>query len=184
MIKNFLFDLDEVVFDFATGFCEAYSLPLETANDAWKIDVNNNLTRNEFYKLLNELDHSFWSNLKCIPDGINLLEFVNSHVVRHNKINDLKKSIYFVSSPTYNPESWSGKKESVKTHFPKHSNNLILLHDKYLLANKETLLIDDKPSNIEKFIKAGGNGILFPMDHRHDPGSSFNFVKKEIMKLL
>ena len=63
----------------------------------------------------------------------------------------------------------------------------ILGRNKYLFANKNTLLIDDTQKNTDAFIEAGGNAILVP---RHwnslheiaDRGQTLKYVQDELNK--
>lgn len=57
-----------------------------------------------------------------------------------------------------------GKCEWVKKHF--NTNSLIIAHDKHFCASSNTILIDDSPDKIEKFIEWGGHGFLWPNQYR------------------
>lgn len=186
MIKTFYFDLDEVLVDFASSFCKAYNLPMETAKDAWSIHTSNGISLDEFYEMLSSLEHSFWANLEIISDGVMLLNWIDGHVKTWNKDRDESehKKIYILTSPSSNPGSYSGKKECVHANFKKHSNNLIIMRDKYLVANKNSLLIDDRQKNIDLFRKHGGKAITFPNFIGVKQGEIFHLIKQEIMTML
>jgi len=78
-----------------------------------------------------------------------------------------RKNIYIVTAsidiPTQAPDYMVGKLEWIYAHFPlwMHQQYVITRH-KYLLAQPDTLLIDDHPGHIDAFIKSGGQGLLVP----------------------
>lgn len=71
-------------------------------------------------------------------------------------------NIFIASRPTKNPQSLSGKMFWIYENLPKWIHNqVIFLRHKELLANVNTLLIDDSPTNCARFRRAGGYAIMF-----------------------
>jgi 5'(3')-deoxyribonucleotidase len=95
----------------------------------------------------------FWANLNPYDWSGNIINMV--------KATGLKW--YICTCPHYpHKESTSGKVAWLHKYFGEDFNNIIMIKDKYLLANENTYLIDDSNRNYDKFIAAGGNGFLWP----------------------
>ena len=62
----------------------------------------------------------------------------------------------------------------------------IFTKDKHLLARPNTILIDDCPSNIEKFIKHGGKTITFPQpwNCNHEVVDKMDYVFNDLKQCL
>jgi 5'(3')-deoxyribonucleotidase len=65
-------------------------------------------------------------------------------------------------------------------------SKFILMKDKHLLAKPNTILIDDCPSNIEKFINCSGKTITFPQpwNCNHDVTDKMDYVFNELQQHL
>jgi 5'(3')-deoxyribonucleotidase len=84
--------------------------------------------------------------MKWMPDGKKLWD----------EIKDKKPTI--LSAPTEHKSSIEGKKEWLSENLPEAP--YIIEQEKEKYADKGAVLIDDRESNIEKWEKAGGTGIL------------------------
>lgn len=69
---------------------------------------------------------------------------------------------YVVSAPSRSAESYSGKARWLKAFFGNRFDRFALTAHKHLLANPNTILIDDREQNVTRFLAAGGVGIMFP----------------------
>lgn len=69
---------------------------------------------------------------------------------------------YIATTARHTAASCSGKMKWIKRHFGSDFKDVIMIKDKYLLANRNNLLIDDSPDNIRKFDIHGGDTCLFP----------------------
>ncbi len=69
--------------------------------------------------------------------------------------------VYYLSSPEYGPGCVAGKVEWIERHHGAGFDRFILTTHKTLLARPDAVLIDDTPKNVDKFIAAGGQAILF-----------------------
>ena len=155
--KKVFVDLDGVVADFVSA-----ALALHKANHK---EVLSNmlgrfcltealgLTTSQFWKGIEE-EPFFWQNLDKTPEADLLFSILEDMFD--------PSQIYFLTAPSLCPQSHWGKAEWVKKHYGKYFTRLIITGHKHLLASKDTLLIDDNPSNCEKFSAAGGSTILFP----------------------
>lgn len=103
----------------------------------------------EFWSVLDNTP-GFWESLELYPWSIDLYEALcqNYHV-------------YICSSPSRDPNCWSGKITWLKEKMGIKSSKVVLTNHKYLLAKSNTLLLDDSTSNLLNFQTYGGKGILF-----------------------
>ena len=99
------------------------------------------------WKFLGAQDKTFWSEMEWMPDGRELWDFVK----------DLDTKI--CSTPVRNDASKVGKQEWCEYHLGKDIH-VILTEDKEAHAGPTHILIDDRPTNIDKWKDAGGIGIL------------------------
>ncbi len=69
--------------------------------------------------------------------------------------------VYYLSSPEYGPGCVAGKVQWIEKHHGRAFDRYILTTHKTLLARPGAVLIDDTQKNVDTFISAGGNAILF-----------------------
>lgn len=159
-MKIFL-DMDGVCVDFVSGVMEVFDITQQQINEHWEPGVYDiqkvfeKILREPipyFWQTLNTIT-SFWENLKPYPWYKDLLEILKPY------------EWYFCTSPTETQQviCTCGKLLWLQKHYKKDVTNYIFTHHKHLLAQQGTILIDDSSSNIIKFNKAGGVGILWPM---------------------
>jgi len=94
---------------------------------------------------------NFWRNMQPYPWLEQLLDTCRRY-----------GPIAIASDPSLSPEAAAGKIEWMTRHVPASTDRLLLTSHKYLLANANSVLIDDSDKNIVEFRRAGGQGILFP----------------------
>lgn len=94
---------------------------------------------------------NFWKNMQPYPWLHKLLKICQQY-----------GSITIASDPGLYAEAAAGKIEWMSRHLPALSDRLLLTSHKQLLANVNSILIDDSDKNVVEFRKAGGWGILFP----------------------
>jgi hypothetical protein len=74
-----------------------------------------------------------------------------------------QENVFFLTSPTRDPDSLAGKLEWIHKHCPKWMHRQFLMGPaKHLCARPDTLLVDDADKNVEAFRAAGGHTILVP----------------------
>jgi len=96
----------------------------------------------------------FWANLPWLPTGKQVLALVEKYFGKEN--------ICLFTFPSHNSDAASGKVLWIKKSVPQYRDRFLIGTLKYFCANENTILIDDKESNIEEFRQAGGSGILVP----------------------
>ena len=146
----FYLDMDGVLVDFVGGIESRFGVNLQAWPDGFydirevvQCRLNRKVTPRDFWAL----GHAFWANLhptrECKP-LIDALEGCET---------------YLLTSPTLEPECASGKMAWIKYHLPQFMRKVIITPQKHLLANSNSVLIDDSDANCQKFISHGGIAI-------------------------
>lgn len=158
-MKIIYLDLDGVCTNFIKSCIEANQLDYYSTIEIWKRDYPGvfsaskvfNIDNNTFWGNIEKLGEGFWTEMEPYPWFKEL----------YNKLSEYGK-VYFLTSPSQCPYSLSGKLKWLQKQFNRNFKDYIITPNKELLANSNSLLIDDFPKNIESFKNAGGKGILFP----------------------
>ena len=146
--------MDGVLTNFRRAVAEAFNKPYsyETESSNWFFWEDWGITTEEVENICTT---DFWQFMPFMHDALSLFGTI---CVKFNA-----KQIYLLSEPMSNVESMTGKWLWIKHNLPSYYKRTILMKSpKHLLAKPNTLLIDDRDSNIEKFQAAGGHGILVP----------------------
>lgn len=98
--------------------------------------------------------YSFWRNMQPLPRAAEIWRLCN----------DLAAT-YVCTRPFDDPSCVFGRLTWLNKELNIPTNRVIFMHDKELLANKHSILIDDNEENVEKFAQNGGHSILFPQSY-------------------
>jgi len=157
-----LVDCHEVLADFTTAALKIHGYTREQFEKlpgytpgARDLAKQLGISKGEFWFPINRAGAPFWRGLAVLPNAIALLEHVIS----------LTNDWHIVSTPSRHSSSYAGIRQWVQFHIDENFSRLVLMQDKHLLANPNTILIDDSEDNIREFATAGGNGFLFPAWH-------------------
>ena len=131
-------DMDGVLVNFIKGYFDL------TGRD---ITGTYNTDR-EFWLPIDEAGLDFWVNLEWKPDGKKLWYYIK------------KYNPELLSSPSKQNESRVGKRQWVERELPGVHLILRSAHKKQEFANPDSILIDDRDTNVEEWRNAGGIGIL------------------------
>ena len=134
---------------------EAYPLPEQEIKPSYKIycDMDGVLTdfekifgASEFWKFIDQtVGVGFWAGMDWMPQGNVLWEFIK------------KYNPELLTSPSRDNSSRLGKQLWAKKHLnPKPRVIFAYSADKQRYANENSILIDDKKSNINEWRAAGG----------------------------
>jgi len=153
MINRILLDLDGVVIDYCGAVIKYFDLgvldnSLLEYNSIEKIYMEKTGdTRSGFWKRQGE---DFWMSLPMYPWAEELLEMLKPY-----------KPI-IATAPTLNNAGW--RQHWIMKNMPDyfHDKRYLIGPAKWAAASRSTLLIDDKPGNLEAFTKAGGHVLMFP----------------------
>ena len=157
-------DMDEVLSDFVGGACKLFGVDQKEverrriAEQNWHIDeiiaemINDpNFTKKQFYDTISRKGVSFWQKLEPTPYCFQVL--------------DLMKQIhcewYILSSPMRHWSCTVGKMKWIQEHLGPHVHNYIIHPHKKLHARKGTMLVDDRPDNVQQFRERGAQAHLF-----------------------
>lgn len=157
-------DADEVLFDFIGGACNAHGIEPETLQayrtpGQWDISrplgelvLGRAYSQEEFWLPINHGGSEFWENLALLPWWEELIQLVETYT----------DNWHIVSAPSRCPTSYMGKVKAFKKVLGQDFDRFILTPRKHLFAKPNTILIDDRMENVEKFNRAGGYGFVFP----------------------
>ena len=147
-MKVFL-DMDGVITNFNKSVCTKFDLPYPPQVYHFFPEIRSQV--NDF------CDRSFWENLEWMDDGRDILRVVTETFGCEN--------ICLLTKMMPNVESASGKMRWIQNNLPLYSNQVILATlevSKSLLAQPDTLLIEDCDKDFNEFVAVGGHGILVP----------------------
>lgn len=145
-------DCDGVLADFVKGACKAHNQPL--TNHKWNFYEDWGITEQQFWDKCS--GYQFWSNLQTYDHAQDFLSEIRRLCQQY------RADLTITTAPSLDPESISAKLHWLKQQFDIHSSDVILGPKKWVMAHSQSILIDDRPLNIKKYITCGGHGILFP----------------------
>jgi len=104
--------------------------------------------KDKFWELVDGIGVRFWVGMDWMSDGEQLWDYIKSY------------NPTLLSSPSRADHSRIGKRIWRKRNLPSTKLVLAQARHKQNYANPNSILIDDRESNIDQWIKAGGIGIL------------------------
>ena len=134
-------DMDGVLTDFDASF-------IELSNGVLPSEYQKNFSRKGFWDLINSSGVGYWVKMPWMSDGKEYWDYIK----KYNPI--------LLSSPSSSPTSRLGKRLWVKNNLPGTKLILAQAKDKQNYAQKNRILIDDRPSNIDQWRSQNGIGIL------------------------
>lgn len=165
--KKIYFDMDGVLSDFNKGIVELCKM------EAPRQNPNTPEYDERMFNAMRKVDH-FYYRLDPIENTLDLFKEVK--MIYGNKVEILTaipKAIRNIVDADTDKLEWVKKYlgDEVKV-------NIVLRRDKPLFAKgKDYLLIDDTPNNIDSWIKAGGDGLLF----KDAESARVELVKKAVL---
>lgn len=187
-LKRVLLDMDCVLVDFVGGVARRWGMTTSELHQHWEPGVwdivpplaravrqrNGKsaevLTEDRFWAMLDRSE-MFWARLEPCPWLKELVALVKS----------ITDDWHIISAPSKCQSSYSGKVKWLKSHFGYSFDRFALTPHKHIFAQPDVLLIDDRDSNVEGFVEAGGDGIVFPAYHNRlhlvdDPMEHINLM--------
>lgn len=133
-------DMDGVITDFNNRYKKyAGMMPSE---------YEKKFGKDKFWELADAEGVAFWVGMPWMEDGKNYWNYIKDYDVE------------LLSSPSRSETSRLGKRLWVRNNLPGIKLTLAQAYNKKNYAEPNYILIDDRKSNIEQWIKAGGIGIL------------------------
>ena len=134
----FYCDLDGVLVDFNKGY---YDLTGKDISGSFHSDV-------DFWNPINAAGRKFWADLEWIKDGKKLWDYIK------------KYNPTILSAPSRQIESRVGKHDWMRRELPGVRLILRSPETKREFANPNSILIDDRESNVIQWKESGGISIL------------------------
>ena len=134
-------DMDGVLTDFDDRF-KNYS------NGVMPSSFEKRYGKDKFWELIDNEGVAYWVGMPWMGDGKKYWDYIK----------DLDTEL--LSSPSRSETSRLGKRLWVKNNMPGAKLHLAYSHNKKNYAEPNHILVDDRPSNIEQWVAAGGIGIL------------------------
>jgi 5'(3')-deoxyribonucleotidase len=157
-MKVFL-DMDGVLYAWNKGIANLFGINYDNKaiQDEFAGDyegLESHIGVEEVEKKIREVGPDFWLNLELLPWAKDFYGKLEKIVGAEN--------IYFATSFGRWPEAAPAKVAAIKRDFNHDGRKIVLIKDKFLLAKADTMLIDDKKTNVDEFHNWGGNAAVFP----------------------
>jgi len=172
-------DLDGVLADWLKSACSVCGIDENESEVKRKLKQGIHLEKigkiseEELWKKIDAKETNFWENLEKLPWADDLVKACND-------LGDM----YFLTSSGDCVYACTGKAIWIKKYYPEYLNRLIIFREKEVLANKNTILVDDSESKITKFQKAGGYVFHWPNQYKIEEDNNiyeiFENLKKKV----
>jgi len=148
-----LLDIDGVLGDCVRSCQELFGKKFDWANGS-SMAKQLGYSEEEFKDNLNQT--WLWRDMHLTKEAPRLIELLKSYGLYDRAI--------IVSSTFLRPHILEGRMYWLQKHFPDFVNQdrVIFIKDKWRLASKTQILIDDYSKNVYNFRRAGGWAITFP----------------------
>jgi 5'(3')-deoxyribonucleotidase len=130
------------------------------------------ITNAEFWQCVEGGDQYFWDNLPLFPWSKDFYDFLSRFA-----------PVTILSSPSDGANCVWGKVQWLKKKIDPNisTGDCVFTKKKYLLANSESLLIDDLQKNCDEFIAAGGQAVCVPSTW-NTKNLSYNDILEKILR--
>ena len=180
-------DMDGVLVDFTAGMCNHFHIPFDINNYPFPIGLwdysthlkdNYNLDWDDVVKLCN--DSNFWANLPELPMFSRLYSDLIKVANRYNM------DLVLLTTPTGDRANCNIGKQIWLNRHSMHSPLQVLKdgETKGSYALPGDVLVDDKGSNVQDFIKAGGKGVLIPRPWNNRVYDFDNYLTANILAVV
>lgn len=158
MIKEILLDCDGVLADFLSSALEKLNAKLGRTTTVadyvrfnnWNIHDVYGLRASEFWAIIEE-GHCLWNNIKPFPWAKDLVKYCEQF-----------GRVTIATTPSFSPECASQKTAWLRDNLGIFNDAVMIGGRKELMGKPGNFLIDDNATNVEKFIEAGGDGVVVP----------------------
>lgn len=145
--------LDEALKPFNTNVADLYEA--SESKGEWAVEKLLGITQKKFWE---KNPGSVFEKARMTNDADDIMSVVEDFAEATGA------KIFFCTSPSQDPDAYTAKARWVKRYYNDLyiKGRLIITSHKYLLANPDTVLIDDSDKNCEAFMQAGGHVVLVP----------------------
>lgn len=155
------FDMDDVLVGFSKYM-------VKRANEAFHTNINWKELENQNFRVLEgEVIPEGWFQSELNKKGAfkfpkPIQNSVELFQLTYTNLTSQGNEVYIATTPQFNDWCCREKINWVKHYLPFFPvENIIFIQDKSLLADNQSLLVDDFDKNISKFIEKGGCAIFF-----------------------
>lgn len=155
-MKRIFLDMDGVLVDYYGGVLRATigdtnPWPYKSTPGKWNFYEEHGVTTGQVAPLM---DADFYSELKWLPDGREILELCEATVGPRN--------VFLLSSPWDTNGCFEGKMEWVRRNMKGYERRVLIGPCKEACAHPDACLIDDADKNCNAFAACEGKAILYP----------------------
>lgn len=174
---HILLDMDGVVADFVTAALTLHGHPDRLADwppGEWDMAKVLGLSMSDFWAPIDQIGAEYWRELACYEWTGRLISLIGEFA-----------PYTILSSPGLGEEAPTGKIQWLRRHVKPDFSSYLFGHQKWLCARPDQVLIDDRDKNVDQFVAAGGNAILFPQvwNSNHAIKDRMKFVGDELGRL-
>lgn len=165
---NIFVDMDDVLVDWTGQAFKTFGINssneklIEMLEQEWGMQTI--LLESKMWEVIDSLGSDWWENLPKLPWADRLYSLVKS-----------KGNTCVLTSPNKSPGCIIGKINWIDKNLY-GTRDFLIGKPKHFCANSNSLLIDDRPENCNKFVECGGNAFLWPSPHtmkKNDPDGSY-----------
>lgn len=159
--KVLLLDLDGICTDFVGGVCDLFDRDRQEIVDYFIENESTNLAKalgistSAMWQVIDK-KKGFWANLEPTKE----YEAIRRWLDKYKEVEPV--NWYYCTTPSLNPSSVSGKLHWIQKRHGRNFRQYVFTPHKHLLANHNTMLVDDRASNFTKFTNHNGYAILWP----------------------
>ncbi len=155
MDKLVILDMDGVLADFGRqafwAFDREYNVDVLEAGNWYCLEKELcGGNTDDFWGKVNLFGENFWKSMKETGEAGLLVSEIKSRGY----------GLMVCTAAADSPASWSGKRIWMRDHFP--DIPVCIMKDKFLLAGRDRVLVDDNDENCRKFQLAGGGAVVVP----------------------
>lgn len=191
MSKTIILDMDGVCADLVGGIAKLYGIPRTTLiNDMWVPGMYNipdilGVEDDDLWHRVMVAGDEFWKTLKLTQQFCAMKEAVNFYKL---------KCVIGTAVPSMREDAPYGSWVRMSAMLGKMTwlrqwskfQDICFLHDKSVLAQEDTFLIDDCDANVTPFIERGGKGVLVPRiwNSRHAESHNEDHVTEIVLEAI
>lgn len=154
---NILCDLDSVLSNWLQSACNLMGVDLDNPNNVARLKTERLealVGKGAMWSAISKQGQSFWEGLQPLPWCETLFRGLQQ------KVGD--EHVFILTAPSSDAASAAGKIKWCKKHLKIPTERIVITPSKWLLARKDSFLLDDTPKQVNRFRENGGGAFLWP----------------------